>query len=121
MKMQKTRWRPDTCGCVLEYTWDSDLPQESRTHTVHSVAKCPAHSTLTIEEAWGQVKDENETKNQAIGLLVKEHPELEPHEIAWNIKEDRNVEIILPDNKKAEKTAMDGLALGKFKKQVEYV
>ena len=32
MTVKTTRWSPDTCGCVLEYSWDDALPQEARVH-----------------------------------------------------------------------------------------
>lgn len=65
MKMQVTRWRPDTCGCILEYEWDSDLPIEKRVHTFHKAAhvcKSHAHVKANIFEV---VLADNRKKNLA--------------------------------------------------------
>ncbi len=60
MKIQRTRWKPDTCGCIVEYTWDSDLPEDKRVHTVHSVNTCKEHKLLTDPaEAFEVIKKKN--------------------------------------------------------------
>jgi hypothetical protein len=29
-----TMWQPHVCGCVILYSWDTEVPQDERTHTV---------------------------------------------------------------------------------------
>ena len=41
MAKHLTRWRPDTCGCVIEYEWDSDRPEEARRHGPLKLDACP--------------------------------------------------------------------------------
>jgi len=120
MTMQTTRWKPDTCGCTVEYTWDDTVPQETRTHQCKTVTRCPAHAHLDTLTSYDEVGKENKSKNQAIGLLVKEHPDLKPQDIKWQIKEDRSIEIELPASKKAHKDAMNTLAKDKFLKPVTF-
>jgi len=120
MTMQTTKWKPDTCGCELEYSWDDTVPQDERVHVPTAVKRCAAHAHLDVEGSWTEVMDENQSKNHGIGLLCKEHPELKPQDIKWKIKADRSVEITLPDEAKGHKDSMNGLALGKFKKQVSF-
>lgn len=35
-----TTWRPLTCSCEIVYSWDSDVPENNRTHTIVSHAHC---------------------------------------------------------------------------------
>jgi hypothetical protein len=67
-----TTWRPDTCGCEIEYDWDGSVPAEQRVHTVSRVnKKCAAHaSTPDIETHFNTVMEENSRKNKHIGLIV---------------------------------------------------
>ena len=37
MDICETQWSPDTCGCVVTYTWDRDIPQEQRVHTPNKI------------------------------------------------------------------------------------
>ena len=33
MAIKTTTWSPDTCDCVLHYSWDDEVPQDERVHT----------------------------------------------------------------------------------------
>lgn len=71
-----TRWRPDTCGCEIEYSWDDSVPLEQRVHTAHSVSKlCPFHKGLDKVEAHNILTSENQGKNRAIGHILDNYPE----------------------------------------------
>lgn len=74
--MQKTtRWRPDTCSCDIEYTWDTDEPQSSRTLTVSKVNnRCTAHAALNLADTYVTVIDENKRKNLVRGSFLTEYP-----------------------------------------------
>lgn len=43
MAQQRTRWRPDTCACVIDYEWDDDAPIEAREHVPVAIEACPIH------------------------------------------------------------------------------
>ena len=70
---QTTRWTPDTCpvpGCVIEYTWDDTVPQDSRVHSLGTyVRKCALHTALSNAVAYAAVLDENPRKNLAFSDL----------------------------------------------------
>ena len=71
VKTNITRWHPDTCKCVIEYSWDEDLPAEQRIHTYFSTIKdCPEHSGLgnTIYDV---ITEESQRKNKVYGELIK--------------------------------------------------
>ena len=76
MTIQKTRWYPDTCSCVIEYEWDDTEPQETRQHTLKNIERCQAHNLVNSGEAYGNVIDENQSKNKAIGFLIESVPQL---------------------------------------------
>jgi hypothetical protein len=63
--MVTNRWSPDTCDCVIEYEFDADLDESSRTHTGNKVVKdCPEHSGLgTPSSFFNAILDENQRKN----------------------------------------------------------
>ncbi len=39
-----TRFQPDSCSCVVDYRWDSDLPPEKITLTPVKIEPCPLHA-----------------------------------------------------------------------------
>lgn len=70
-KIQITRWSPDTCKCIIDYQWDSDIPIEQRVHTYSKTIKdCPEHSSLgsTIFDV---ILEENQRKNKLYSELIK--------------------------------------------------
>ena len=67
-----TRWGPDTCGCVMDYSWDTASSPDTRVHTFSRVEKkCPEHTQLTDSLAYDACLDENKRKNILRGELVK--------------------------------------------------
>ncbi len=78
--IRTTTWRPDTCECVLEYSWDNATSEASRAHSfVRVVSFCPAHSLLAGVSLYNAVVSENQRKNRtyaiAEALLVSLTPE----------------------------------------------
>ena len=75
MTIKTTKWRPDTCGCELEYTWDDSVSADQRTHTLLNVLnKCPDHSTLTNSDVYSAIIDENPRKNIALTTALDNGP-----------------------------------------------
>lgn len=63
--IKTTRWKPDTCGCVIHYQWDSEATPETRTFSVVEQIPCPAHAGLPDMQAqYDAVCGENGRKNQ---------------------------------------------------------
>lgn len=75
--IRKTTWSPDTCGCVFEYSWDDEVPQELRTHTLSSVVKkCEIHKEVAVDDvAFVSVLVENQVKNKVLAEFIESHPE----------------------------------------------
>lgn len=69
MKLNITKWHPDTCGCEIDYQWDADEPAETRTHTAVNTVTCAFHSG-THTEVHAKVIKENQNKNKAIGIIM---------------------------------------------------
>ncbi len=74
-----TRWSPDTCGCVLEYEWDTEASNDDREHTFVSMVKvCPDHEGLDKDHIhYGHVVAENTTKNRVHTALHERIPRLQ--------------------------------------------
>ena len=68
MSIVTNRWRPDTCGCIFEYTWDTNDPAESRVHTLSKVVnKCAIHSALSdAQMQYDTILEENRRKNNIL-------------------------------------------------------
>lgn len=120
-----TRWRPDTCGCVLDYEWDDAVSEDQRTHTPVKTVACSAHAHLdTATEVFETVHTENTEKNTAIEALLQELPDEHSREVVskdgtvsgrvflidpvWSFNEKRELQISHPalmndavDSKKA--------------------
>jgi len=103
--IRKTRWKPDTCGCVVELEWDASLPQEDRVHTVPRVEACAAHCALpSAGERYDAVLAENRLKNSALEVIRQNLPVeyLDPNQqIAFEpltqFDDARLLKITLPD------------------------
>ena len=64
MARQVTRWRPDTCGCVVDFEWDDETPEEERAFTCIAIEPCeqhPASGDLAVDFA--AVQDHNRAAN----------------------------------------------------------
>jgi hypothetical protein len=46
MATQRTRFHPDTCGCVVDYEWDDTLPPERIVLTPFQLAPCELHAPI---------------------------------------------------------------------------
>ena len=70
-----TRWSPDTCECILEYTWDDSVPEDQRVHTPTSIVnKCSEHSGLSDSNTHDAVKEENPRKNLSLDEILQNAP-----------------------------------------------
>ncbi len=63
--MKSTKYSPDTCECIVEYTWDDQVEEASRTHDFSKIQKaCPDHAGLTGATLYDTLLKENSTKNK---------------------------------------------------------
>jgi len=76
MVTNTTRWSPDTCSCVIEYTWDSTVSEDQRVHTLNTISKCPQHQALSDNIAYSTILDENPRKNIAHQLILDNGPNI---------------------------------------------
>ena len=77
-KMKITRWYPDTCACVLDFSWDPATSEDERVHTPHKVADtCPHHDHLRgdLHAHHAAVQGENSHKNLAIAHALEHLPD----------------------------------------------
>lgn len=76
-----TTWRPDTCGCVLQFEWDPEIPADERIHTpIEHIFTCEVHLEIPAEKKTGDspkehlfnaVMAENQKKNQVMADLLE--------------------------------------------------
>ena len=73
-----TLWTPDTCGCSIRYSWDTESSEDERVHDFHSVEKiCADHSGLMKDNThYKHVLAENQTKNKVHGAILEHIPRL---------------------------------------------
>lgn len=128
--LKTTKWRPDTCGCEIEYQWDDSVAQEERTHVVSTITKnCPIHDPIpTKGEHYNVVLEENQRKNKVYGKLLdlptltvdvvqtdgKTIKELKPSvQYNWSFDKDRNLVVdlvgVTTSDKNTLKTAVSQL------------
>lgn len=66
MATKITRWSPDNCNCVIEYTWDDKTDENTRVHTFSKVVVgCPDHNGLVGEE-WLTTMTDESVRNQKV-------------------------------------------------------
>lgn len=110
-----TKWSPDTCKCVLNYSWLRDSDENERVHVFHSVDKvCHDHEHLkgtVVGEShiqgipqdvnsdhlgtYQSVLEENQRKNILLQHALDAHPSKLAHQIVnkktgavTNVKQD---------------------------------
>ena len=120
--IQTTRWSPDTCKCVIEMNWDDAVSEDQRQHTLKEIKKCPAHFGISDVQAYKDVLDENQSKNRAIGLMLKTHPRLQGKEgdFKHSFDAERNVVIETDLLTADEKTQLNLLPKTEIKKKVTF-
>jgi hypothetical protein len=76
MTTRYVRWNPDTCSCVLEYSWDDTQDLNTQTFPVSNIINtCSNHSTLTnAGDIYTSIKDENTRKNRALQYILDNGP-----------------------------------------------
>lgn len=75
MGIHTTRWSPDTCDCVIEYTWDDTENEDTRTHNYSkAVVKCTVHATTLPTNHFESVLAENIAKNKMRNWLIDNIP-----------------------------------------------
>lgn len=125
--IKTTTWSPDTCGCEIEYDWDTEMPQASRTHTLKQINKrCPAHAAGTEADEYAAVVDENTRKNILRGAILDNFPALAITDgdgntdfIAgisydWAFDDQRRLVVALPNVAGPKLTDIQGLADSTF-------
>ena len=122
MTIQRNLWSPDTCGCQIEYEWDDSVPQEQRIHSASKIVKaCSIHQHHNDKDAHYQdVLDENQSKNKAVGLLIKTFKKLDggQDEITWRFEDDRSLVISHPLLTQKDKDDANALSKDDIVKQV---
>src|SRR5438128_1805862 len=90
-----TRWRPDTCDCVIEYSWDSESNEDERVHTYHdSHTTCDDHRTHHKKaKHFEVVQEENQRKNKAHGEWKKLHPEVNDDDFKFSFDGQRKLHV----------------------------
>ena len=71
MAKHVNEWRPDTCGCVIEFFFDDELEPDVMTQTWESTKNtCPVHVAITDGVTlYAAVLEENQRKNVALGIV----------------------------------------------------
>ena len=64
-----TRWSPDTCGCVIDFEWDTNDPNAPHVgKTVVSACEChPSEDAVTHHS---KLLEENQGKNKALKIIA---------------------------------------------------
>ena len=87
-----TTWHPDTCGCVLVYSWDRDTTEDERVHTPETFEGCKHHQGLELHNGHAMVIEENQRKNLVVHLLA-ERVGVKPTELPFSFDEARKLVI----------------------------
>ncbi len=88
-----TTWSPDTCGCVIAYSWDRDVSPLVRVHTWSRTDKtCPEHISFSEAALYTRVTEENQLKNQAISVSIEVlGGEVTHRNSSWSFSDDRSL------------------------------
>lgn len=73
-RLKITQWSPDTCGCVVDFIWHREHPEETRVHHPHRTHRvCARHAHLAKDRdgLHAEVRDHNRHKNHAVGVAAE--------------------------------------------------
>lgn len=77
MAIKTTRWRPDTCACIVEFTWDDTSSEDNRAHTFdRAVSICPEHQGIPDTDVYEALLAENQAKNRTLGAIMTAYARL---------------------------------------------
>lgn len=122
-----TRWRPDTCSCVLELEWDDEVPEAERTHEAVKVERCAVHQhqgephQAVFESVIGENRHKNEVHQHLIETLPEDHVVVDEkgrrglkHQPRFEFDENRELRVTFPNApagvKSAARTALKARA-----------
>lgn len=126
-----TRWSPDTCDCVLEYSWDTEVADDQRVHTpLPPVKICDDHRANSQSEVHDKVHEENTRKNKVLDEIAKALPSYakvdengnsnaDLEKIKWSFDVDRKLKIELVGGKTKDKTDVKAVLDTKFANKVD--
>ena len=90
-----TRWSPDTCSCVIDYTDDGNFT------LVAIVSLGDEHSGLSDDETYAAVKDENTKKNKMLSLAsalsVSITPSVFTSSVSWSFSGSGKTRVLTID------------------------
>lgn len=110
--VKTTKWRPDTCSCVITYDWDDTLPEDERVHTLNTIQKCKHHDSLDDASAYDQVLNgENRLKNYVLS-------DIGLGELPYAFDKSRKLEVTIPGKTQQEKDAIQSLVDSKHSGKV---
>lgn len=118
--IQRTKWSPDTCSCVVEYEWDDSVSEELREHIPVASIKCEIHKDKeTHEDVYLSLMAENQTKNIALAEVLTSNEKLQEVTVdkdgneviefkqgtqpEWEFDQDRNLIITTKQLDETEK------------------
>lgn len=77
-----TKWGLDTCGCIINLSWDRDSSENGRVHTFEGHdKKCHDHGDLMEHHLYNTVLEENQRKN----ITLQHALDRIPHKLARQI------------------------------------
>ena len=94
--IQVTRWSPDTCNCVIDFSWDDTQNETVRTHSLDNVNVIgPEHIGLSATQIWQTVMDENRRKNETFGFTLQVLPSAQPKDFSFYYSAGRILHVSL--------------------------
>ena len=92
--LRTTKWRPDTCGCEIEYEWDDSISDDQRVHSVKNILHpCKAHKNLDSVTHYNTILEENTEKNKLVGKVIELDDSLTHKHIEWSYDEQRKIKL----------------------------
>jgi len=86
-------YRPDTCTCVVQESWDDSVPEDQRVHTLEAVLhRGPEHASILDSSLYPVIREENRRKNLTVGKCVSVAAVV-PGQISWAYTPGRLLQI----------------------------
>ena len=127
-----TTWKPHTCECEVQFSWDPALPTASQVYTFSRlITQGPEHASLSGQALVDALITENRLWNQVVGfaqadsstasiVVTKANPaggtmkDFAPGAFSWSYDAARALHISLPTVSASTKTSIQNALNSQF-------
>jgi hypothetical protein len=101
MAKQITRWKPDTCKCIIDIEWDTTNTDSFDNKEFVIIQKCQEHQSIDDAQLLTVLSSENVSKNKVLDVVMTtlnlSQDDLKTDKISFSFDNDRKITFNIKD------------------------